>query len=125
GGWMSRAWPLAIRWPRMLETLPPVTRLSATEFRPGWMNCTVEPAGIPKALQVMIVLFVVCVMTDLVAEGVLSVAPPDCTWKPDSPLEVEPAAAPLPPPASAATSAVVAKSALQKARVDGYCMFFP
>ena len=78
-GLMSQTWPLAIRSPRMLETLPPVTRLSATELLPGWMNCTVEPAGIPKALQVMIVLFVVCVMTDLVAEGVLSVAPPDCT----------------------------------------------
>jgi len=51
-------------------------------------------------------LFVLWVMTDLVADGVESVAPPDCTWNPESPLE-EPAAAPLPPPASAATSAVV------------------
>jgi hypothetical protein len=79
------------------------------------MNCTVEPVGIPKALQLMIALLVLWVMTDLVADGVLSVAPPDCTWKPESPLE-EPAAAPLPPPASAATSAVVVSRMSRKRR---------
>src|SRR5215468_6740445 len=90
----------------MVLTFPPVTRLSAIEEAPGWMNCTVEPAGIPKALQVRIALFVVWVITDLVEDGVESVALPACTWKPDSPLE-EPADAPLPPHDSAATSAVV------------------
>src|SRR5215470_14892783 len=80
----------------MVLTFPPVTRLSAIEEAPGWMNCTVEPAGIPKALQVRIALFVVWVITDLVEDGVESVALPACTWKPDSPLE-EPADAPLPP----------------------------
>src|SRR5579872_5540855 len=105
----------------MLVTFPPVTRLSATELEPGWMNCTVEPTGIEKADQVMIALFVVCVMIDLVEEGVLSVAPPDTTLKPDSPfplLGALAAVAALPPPASAATSAVVVRSALQKTRVD-------
>src|SRR6202790_4143097 len=100
---MSHTCPLAIRLPMIWLTLPPVTRLSATELAPGWMNCTVEPAGIPKALQEMIALLVLWVMMLLVGEGVLSVAPPDCTWKPESP----PAAADLLPPASAATSAVV------------------
>jgi hypothetical protein len=98
----------------MLVTLFPVTRLSATEEAPGWMNCTVEPTGIPKADQVMIALFVLCVMIDFVAEGVLSVAPPETTLKPESALAAGalPADAAFPPPASAATSAVVVSSAL-------------
>src|SRR5690348_16510998 len=94
--------PFALRFPRIWLTLPPVTRLSATELELGWTNCTVEPVGIPKALQLMIALLVLWVITDLVADGVESVAPPACTWKPESPLEEPAAAAPLPPPASAA-----------------------
>src|SRR5579859_1519237 len=114
--------PFASRLPMMLVMFPPVTRLSATELAPGWMNCTVEPAGIPKADQVMIALLVLWVMTDLVAEGVLSVAPPDTTLKPERPLLLGalPAEAALPPPASAATSAVVVSNALQNARDDRY-----
>src|ERR1700681_458522 len=102
-GLMSQTCPLAVRLPMIWLTLPPVTRLSATELTPGCTNCTLEPAGMPKALQEMIALLELWVMIDLVGEGVESVAPPDCTWKPESP----PATADFPPPASAATSAVV------------------
>src|SRR5690242_12457113 len=94
--------PFASRDPMMLVVFPPVTRLSATEEAPGWMNCTVEPAGIPKALQVMIALLVVSVMTVLFAEGVESVALPDTTLKPETPLLLAGALAAdaaLPPPA--------------------------
>src|SRR5262249_5437014 len=53
-------------------------------------------------------LLVVSVMTVLLGEGVESVAPPDTTLKPESPVLAElPAVADLPPLASAATSAVV------------------
>src|SRR5436853_7031844 len=99
-GLMSQTWPLAIRSPRMFETLPPVTRLSATELLPGCTNCTIDPFGIENALQLMIALLVVSVMTVSLGAGVLSVAPPDCTWKPERPLAAEPADAPLPPPAT-------------------------
>jgi hypothetical protein len=73
----------------------------------------------------MIALLVVSVITVLLGAGVLSVAPPDTTLKPESPLADEPAAAPLPPPASAATSAVVVSNTLQKARVDRCRMASP
>src|SRR5579864_6823117 len=114
-GLTIHTWPFALRFPRIWLGFPPLTRLSATEEAPGCTNCTVEPAGIPKALQPMIALLVLWVMTDLVGVGVLSVAPPDCTWKPESPL-AEPAAAPLPPLASAATSAVVVSRMSRKRR---------
>src|SRR5579885_3347254 len=99
-GLISQICPFAIRSPRMLLTLPPVTRLSAIELLPGCTNCTVDPFGIENALQVM---------TAFVGDGVDSVAPPDTTLNPESPLVAgdDPAAAPLLPPASAATSAVV------------------
>src|SRR5215472_19360992 len=77
--------PFASSVPRMLVTLLLVTRLSATELDPGCTNCTVEPTGMLKALQVMIALLVVSVMTVLLGAGVLSVAPPDTTLKPESP----------------------------------------
>src|SRR5579864_8284020 len=117
-GLMIQTCPFASRLPMMLLTLPPVTRLSATEEAPGCTNCTVEPSGIPKADQVMIALLVLWVMIDLVALGVLSVAPPDTTLKPESPLVagVLPPTAALPPPASAATSAVVVSRMSQKRR---------
>src|SRR5712692_8078741 len=84
-GLMSQTWPFEVRLPRIWLTLPPVTRLSATEPALGSTNCTLEPDGIPKALQLRIALLVVCVITVLVGEGVESVALPDCTWKPESP----------------------------------------
>src|SRR5215469_12555626 len=78
--------PFASRLPMMLVTLLLVTRLSATELEPGCTNCTVEPTGMLKALQVMIALLVLWVMIEVVAEGVLSAAPPDTTLNPESPL---------------------------------------
>src|SRR5579883_3173690 len=71
-GLISQICPFAIRSPRMLLTLPPVTRLSAIELLPGCTNCTVDPFGIENALQVMIALPVDCVITDFVGDGVVS-----------------------------------------------------
>src|SRR5215469_10745275 len=86
-GLTIHTWPFASRLPMMLVTLLLLTRLSATEEAPGCTNCTVEPVGMLKALQVMIALLVLWVMIELVGEGEVSVAPPDTTLKPDSPLD--------------------------------------
>src|SRR5579885_3644967 len=117
-GLISQICPFAIRSTRMLLTLPPVTRLIAIELLPCCTNGTGDPFGIENALQVMIALPVDCVITDFVGDGVDSVAPPDTTLNPESPLVAvgDPAAAPLPPPASAATSAVVVSRRSRKPR---------
>src|SRR5579885_655964 len=73
---------------------------------PAGLISQICPFGIENALQVMIALTVDCVSTYFVGDGVDSVAPPDTTLNPESPLDGtgEPAAA-LP---ENATNAVVA-----------------
>ena len=61
-GFSRKTLPLADKLPKILEGSLPTTRFSATELLPGWTNCTVWPAPIPKLCQLMTVLALDCVM---------------------------------------------------------------
>ena len=61
-GLIKNTWPFDVRLPKMAEASAPITRLSATEARPGCTNCTDCPAPMPKLCHWMATFGVVWVM---------------------------------------------------------------
>ncbi len=74
--------PFAERAPRIVEGSIPVTRLSATEDAPGWMNLTSSLALMLNWFQLMMALPVAWLMIIVLAAGVVMAAEPPATVPP-------------------------------------------